>query len=176
MKTRQKNNQQKDKHDGGQNDIVQREIGEEDVCPICQDNFMEKRIPVTYCRLSCGNNVHIKCMKIWADHQKSNGETQLKCPLCRENFSTFEMLEQEFRNNKLFKLEKHAIHHGLACDFCKATPINGKCYKCNQCKDFYLCQACFNTDHHKEHLFLFREVKHSINLIKKSYFNFNILL
>jgi hypothetical protein len=43
---------------------------------------------------SCGNSVHIKCMKVWADHQKSSGETQLKCPLCRENFCTFERLNE----------------------------------------------------------------------------------
>lgn len=97
-------------------------------------------------------------MKIWADHQKSNGETQLKCPLCREKFSTFELLEEEFRNNGLFKSEKLSIHHGLSCKSCNSNPISGKCYMCMVCKEFYLCQACFNTDFHNEHNFLFREV------------------
>ena len=97
-------------------------------------------------------------MKIWADHQKSNGETQLKCPLCREKFSTFELLDEEYRNNSLFKTEKRSIHHGLTCNSCNANPINGKCYKCTFCRDFHLCQACFNTDFHMEHDFLYREV------------------
>jgi E3 ubiquitin-protein ligase ZSWIM2 len=101
-------------------------------------------------------------MKIWADHQRSTKKDeikndQLKCPLCRENFCTFELLELEYRNNGLFKQEKEHIHYGLECKSCKATPINGKCYKCSTCEDFYLCQACFNTDFHRQHEFLFRE-------------------
>ena len=30
--------------------VKQREITEEDVCPICQEELLEKRLPVTYCR------------------------------------------------------------------------------------------------------------------------------
>ncbi|KAF1666592.1 E3 ubiquitin-protein ligase Zswim2, partial [Aptenodytes patagonicus] len=50
--------------------IDQKEIDEEDVCPSCQE-VLKKMLPITYCRLnnSCGNNVHITCMKIWAVHQ-----------------------------------------------------------------------------------------------------------
>lgn len=141
-----------------QGTIQQREINEEDVCPICQDSFLTKRQPVTYCKFGCGNNVHIKCMKIWSDHQKSNGETTLKCPLCRENFSSFDTLEQEYRNNGLFKTEKQTLHHGLICSSCNASPISGKCYKCSVCLNLFLCQACFNTEYHNEHSFLYKEV------------------
>ena len=28
----------------------QRDIADDDVCPICQDEFMEKKLPVTYCK------------------------------------------------------------------------------------------------------------------------------
>lgn len=97
-------------------------------------------------------------MKVWADHQKSNGETQLKCPLCREQFSTFELLDQEYRTNSLNKLEKQDLHYGLVCKSCKSTPIAGKIYKCTECTEFYLCQSCFNTDFHDKHSFVFREV------------------
>ncbi|NXW83450.1 ZSWM2 ligase, partial [Alopecoenas beccarii] len=64
--------------------IDQKEIDEEDVCPICQEELLKKMLPITYCRYSCGNNVHIKCMKIWADYQDEleNGSV-VKCPLCR---------------------------------------------------------------------------------------------
>ncbi|KAF1543210.1 E3 ubiquitin-protein ligase Zswim2, partial [Eudyptes chrysocome] len=48
--------------------IDQKEIDEEDVCPSCQE-LLKKMLPITYCRYSCGNNIHIKCMKIWAVHQ-----------------------------------------------------------------------------------------------------------
>lgn len=48
-------------------------------------------------RHGCGNNVHVKCMKIWLEHQVSTGEKMVKCPLCRETFGTPEQLKQEFR-------------------------------------------------------------------------------
>ena len=151
---------QKTKTDDTQNtnndSSIQRSITETDVCPICQDELLAKKLPVSFCR-TCGNNVHIKCMKVWADHQKTKGEMQLKCPLCRENFGTFDLLDQEYRNNGLFKLEKEDLHYGMGCNACHTTPISGKCYKCTLCNEFYLCQACFNTDLHKEHNFVFRE-------------------
>lgn len=121
-------------------------------------------------RFGCGNNVHIKCMKVWADHQKSNGEAQLKCPLCRETFCSYELLEKEFRNNGLFKLEKPDLHYGITCSSCNSTPINGKCYKCTTCKEFYMCQACFNTDTHTKHAFVFREAILPFRIFYPSFF------
>ncbi|VDP97994.1 unnamed protein product [Trichobilharzia regenti] len=58
----------------------QRRIEADDICPICQDNLLcQKRYPVTFCRRSCGNSVHIKCMKVWTDHQrKQNSLGELK--------------------------------------------------------------------------------------------------
>lgn len=32
--------------------IDQKEIDEEDVCPICQEELLKKMLPITYCRLS----------------------------------------------------------------------------------------------------------------------------
>ena len=43
------------------------------------------------CRYGCGNSVHVKCMKIWAEHQRSTGETIVKCPLCRVDFGSFQV-------------------------------------------------------------------------------------
>ena len=71
-----------------------RQILEEDVCPICQEELMGKPLPLTYCRFGCGKSIHIKCMKIWAEHQKATGETVIKCPLCREDFGPFEVQQQ----------------------------------------------------------------------------------
>ncbi|NWS54189.1 ZSWM2 ligase, partial [Chunga burmeisteri] len=63
--------------------IDQKEIDEEDVCPICQKELLKKMLPITYCRKSCANNIHIKCMKTWADHKMNWRMTLVKCPLCR---------------------------------------------------------------------------------------------
>lgn len=42
-------------------------------------------------RYGCGNSIHLKCMKIWADHQKSTGATMIRCPLCREDFGSLDV-------------------------------------------------------------------------------------
>ena len=149
---------QKNQANPSPSELEQRPISPSDVCPICQDEFLAKKQPVSYCRFGCGNSVHIKCMKVWADHQKTSGETQLKCPLCREVFCTFERLNEEYRNSGLVRIEKAPVHYGFDCSSCHASPIHGNCYKCTTCAEFYLCQPCFNTDFHNKHSFLFRQV------------------
>ena len=46
---------------------------------------------IIYRRYGCGNNVHVKCMKVWAEHQRSTGENIIKCPLCRVDFGSFQV-------------------------------------------------------------------------------------
>ncbi|EMP26260.1 E3 ubiquitin-protein ligase Zswim2, partial [Chelonia mydas] len=80
--------------------INQKEIDAEAVCPICQEELLKKMFPITYCRYSCGNNVHITCMKIWADHQgELESDSVVKCPLCREEFAPLKLILEEFRNS-----------------------------------------------------------------------------
>ncbi|KAK7110909.1 E3 ubiquitin-protein ligase Zswim2-like [Littorina saxatilis] len=151
---------------GGRPLVAQREIGNEDVCPICQDEFMAKKLPVTFCKFSCGNNVHIKCMKVWAEHQLSTSQDHtIKCPMCREDFGPLTLLKQEQRNadyksnaNQSTQSSQNRMdrHVGLGCSNCRMAPIEGKCYRCCSCADFYLCQACFNTPAHTHHSFQFR--------------------
>lgn len=50
-------------------------------------------------RYGCGNSIHLKCMKIWADHQKSTEEMKIRCPLCREDFGSIDV-----SNESLLKL------------------------------------------------------------------------
>ncbi|CAF0983259.1 unnamed protein product [Rotaria sp. Silwood1] len=145
-----------DENDADSN-VEQRPISENDVCPICQEEFLSKKLPITYCRHGCGNNVHVKCMKIWLDHQVSIGEKAIKCPLCRETFGTSEQLKQEFQTIGAERAEKASIHLGYSCHRCHACPISGKCYKCTTCQDYFLCQTCFNLNVHNEHSFDYRE-------------------
>ncbi|EDW57683.1 protein ref(2)P [Drosophila virilis] len=44
------------------------------------------------------------------------------------------------------------IHEGIECDSCKACPLIGFRYKCMQCPNFDLCQACESAHKHPEHL------------------------
>ncbi|XP_064614555.1 E3 ubiquitin-protein ligase ZSWIM2-like [Liolophura sinensis] len=146
----------------GRTVLEQKEISEEDVCPICQEELLEKKLPVTFCKFGCGNSIHIKCMKVWAEHQKSQGETTIKCPLCREDFGPFELLRQEGRNadqtGRGTGSHTHLDRHlGTTCRACHMNPIIGKCYRCCVCADYHLCQACFNTPIHTDHAFQFRQ-------------------
>ncbi|CAF1414770.1 unnamed protein product [Rotaria magnacalcarata] len=156
-KTNHNNNKKNDAGNDGEDDVEQRSIGENDVCPICQEEFLIKKLPITYCRHGCGNNVHVKCMKVWLDHQVSTGEKTVKCPLCRETFGTPEQLKQEFRTSGAQQAEKASIHLSYSCNRCHACPITGKCYKCTTCHDYFLCQTCFNLNIHNEHQFDYRE-------------------
>ncbi|XP_048755909.1 E3 ubiquitin-protein ligase ZSWIM2-like isoform X2 [Ostrea edulis] len=141
----------------GRPTIQQREIGDDDCCPICQDELLQKHQPVTYCKFGCGNSIHIKCMKIWADHQKTSGEKTIKCPFCREDFGPIELLKQESRNAMGVPAGGRMDRHlNTKCQSCHMTPIEGKCYRCTACSDFHLCQSCFNTSIHTSHPFEYR--------------------
>ncbi|XP_067843798.1 E3 ubiquitin-protein ligase ZSWIM2 [Heptranchias perlo] len=142
--------------------VCQKEIDPDDVCPICQEELLKKKQPVTYCRYSCGNSVHIRCMKIWVEHQtKIENETTIKCPLCREEFAPLSLLQEEFRNSTslIMAAERERLdrHLGIPCNNCQVCPIQGKCYRCLSCPDFHLCQECFPCQSHLQHEFTFRE-------------------
>uniref|UniRef100_A0A8D2ADE5 RING-type E3 ubiquitin transferase n=1 Tax=Sciurus vulgaris TaxID=55149 RepID=A0A8D2ADE5_SCIVU len=142
--------------------IKQKEIDSEDICSICQEVLLEKKLPVTFCRFGCGNNFHIKCMKILANYQNTVSNTStLKCPLCRKEFAPLKLVLEEFQNaTKLVTTsEKERLnkHLGIPCNNCKQFPIEGKCYKCTECIEYHLCQECFDSCYHLSHTFIFRE-------------------
>ncbi|XP_038606831.1 E3 ubiquitin-protein ligase ZSWIM2 [Tachyglossus aculeatus] len=148
------------KEEDGQ--IKQKTIDTQDVCPICQEVLLEKKLPVTYCRDGCGNSVHIKCMKIWADHQGDlKADSLVKCPLCRAEFAPLKHILEEFRNSSklVTAAEKEPLdkHLGIPCNNCRRFPIEGKCYRCTECADYHLCHECFNSCCHPLHLFVFRK-------------------
>lgn len=67
--------------EGSDEDLVQpRPVHEDDVCPICQD-ALKSQDSLIHCNLSCGNNIHQKCMQILIKHQKSIGNKIMKCPV-----------------------------------------------------------------------------------------------
>jgi len=46
---------------------------------------------------------------------------------------------------------KSLIHHGITCDSCEKTPIEGYRYKCVVCDDFDLCGNCEAAGRHPGH-------------------------
>ncbi|CAK8689624.1 unnamed protein product [Clavelina lepadiformis] len=150
-------------NDYGKEVLKQRDLTDDDVCPICQEPLLENRQPVTFCRYGCGNSVHIKCMKIWADHQKqTSGSDVILCPFCREEFGDKKILMQEFCNTvhesrKGFQsVNRLAYHLGTTCQGCRMMPIQGNCYQCTTCVNFHLCNTCYHLNHHRHHAFVFR--------------------
>ncbi|KAI8894774.1 hypothetical protein BC833DRAFT_555592 [Globomyces pollinis-pini] len=136
--------------------VPPRDIDEEDVCPICQDNLIDaSNSPLMHCRDSCGNHLHIKCLKILINHQKSIDSNEIKCPLCRKTFGTVENITKELEAPK--KTERRQfIHLGVQCRGCENTRVTGRLHRCLMCKDHYLCDDCFKSGSHSEHSFEFR--------------------
>lgn len=60
-------------------------------------------------------------------------------PVPRENLSS---VEEEI---------KAAVHEGVTCTFCKATPIKGTLYKCFVCVKVNLCAKCEEAQVHEVH-------------------------
>jgi len=65
-KNNQNINNKNEKENGSRNEsseyyskVKQREIEDDQICPICQETFKDSPGPITYCRLSCGNNIHM---------------------------------------------------------------------------------------------------------------------
>ncbi|KAM4538101.1 E3 ubiquitin-protein ligase ZSWIM2 isoform 1-T1 [Fundulus diaphanus] len=136
--------------------VCRKAIQAQDVCPICQEGLLQKKQPVSYCRFSCGNSVHISCMKVWADHQRlSDSQEMLKCPLCREDFSSLKLLQEQVKNAaKLFtaaERESPDRHLGVLCYSCRVCPVTGTCFRCTICSSFYLCDNCVKKGCHSQH-------------------------
>ena len=132
--------------------VEPRPIEEGDCCPICQDEMTSSQ-HLTYCRYSCGHSIHSKCMKIWADHQVSQG-TKILCPMCRAEFGTLKMIMTDHLKQNAFRRD---VHPGTTCNNCSATPIQGKHYLCTICEQYSLCMQCFAGPNHTQHPFQFKE-------------------
>ncbi|TPX60520.1 hypothetical protein PhCBS80983_g01679 [Powellomyces hirtus] len=101
------------------NSIEPRPIEEGDVCPICQEDLASADAPLTYCKKSCGNHMHVKCVRVLMDHQsRSLGLEQVKCPLCRKDLGSVENLKKQLDGDKDAKEKEKrrkrrvAIHKG----------------------------------------------------------------
>jgi E3 ubiquitin-protein ligase ZSWIM2 len=125
------------------------DLKEEFGCPICQEDLKESDVLI-FCKVGCGHNFHVKCMKMWAEYKVSQKEN-ISCPLCRCNWGNSVLNELQRLEHKTKK--KKAIHSSTACLGCGASPITGPKYHCLICPDFDFCSKCYNCAH-KEHPFI----------------------
>lgn len=137
---------------------VERQVlNEDDMCPICQDD-MKTDEGITWCRTGCGNNIHAKCMKMYAQFKISKKELVM-CPLCREDWGSNviqivlnDLAAAENKNRK--KCTK------VSCLTCKGIITNEffRCFECSMLAktpiDF--CRICFPSigREHNKHNFL----------------------
>ncbi|KAF8569582.1 hypothetical protein P879_04533 [Paragonimus westermani] len=151
----EKNSDEKTEQHG---QLKQRKIEADDVCCICQEELLsENRYPVTYCRKGCGNSVHIRCMRVWTDHQRKQKAIGLSesvpCPICREEFAPLGILLREVSEDTQARctikpsnmstgtvptvqplqptLKAH--HPATQCMVCQCAPIFGNIYRCQIC-------------------------------------------
>jgi len=138
----------------GEDGVERREVGEDEVCPICYDT-MDPAQEITYCKSGCGNNVHTKCMKMWADNRIANGE-EVTCPMCRTGWGVPDWLDSVRTRRERF--DGLAVHHGVGCRGCNMVNFAGTRYKCMICNNYDLCAECFTAGSaHRQHPFVCRE-------------------
>jgi hypothetical protein len=118
---------------------------------------MDSSDALTFCKFSCGNNVHAKCMKVWAEHRKSNGD-KITCPVpppplccvlivqfCREDWGPLALddISKEIKNIRRPRhppppsrllIATATRHLGATCRSCRIAPIDGPRTRCLVCQ------------------------------------------
>lgn len=111
-------------------DVERRAIEEDEVCPICQEELNAAQ-EITYCKKGCGNNIHLKCMRVWAEHRYSLREP-VTCPLCRSEWGSL-AIESLKKEEKSYRRPSN-VHYGVSCDGCHTCPIYNMNYRCVFCQ------------------------------------------
>ena len=139
----------KPKRDKNTSQVVRIDLCEEYGCSICQEDLKEADILV-YCKVGCGHNFHVKCMKVWAEF-KVTKKDPITCPLCRSTWgdTTLNELNRMLRKNK----KPAQIHSNTSCINCGISPISGTKYHCVVCPNLDFCGKCFKVSH-TEHPFI----------------------
>lgn len=128
--------------------VLRQVLDEEDdlQCPICQDD-MKKEQALTWCRKGCGNNMHAKCMRNYAQYKISNKEAA-SCPLCREEWA-LDLLKDDCRGKASLKNSWLPVYC-QACTFPQRAEFH-RCIECSQIsitntkKPVDFCARCFTN-------------------------------
>ncbi|KAL4441582.1 hypothetical protein ABPG74_021514 [Tetrahymena malaccensis] len=122
-------------------------LDEESICPICQEDMKDDQ-PLTYCRKKCGNNFHIKCLRVWIDHKLSSGD-KITCPMCRCDM-TNGIFDDIRKDEDEFNI-KYVTHFGKNCSGCNKKNILGNLFHCLYCDNLDLCNYCYDSMQHPVH-------------------------
>jgi len=159
---------------------------EDDSCPICLDPMLnaEGASPVTFCRVSCGQNVHVKCMLEYAEHDAKtrSGASNYdgpKCLLCRSSWGkkSLPWLRHRWERQRCSAVGVPGLggagalklrdgqrgsdcHTAARCGACHKRPIRGQRYCCVACggsSKYELCEECFGRGRHAQHAFVVKD-------------------
>ena len=122
-----------------------------DVCSICYDDFVAGA-DLTFCADSCGANVHVTCMKRWADHRIGRHEP-VTCPMCRAAWGMPTWIK---RAPDMGRMLPPPDHPGATCSTCRSSRISGALFRCDVCVELTLCVRCFGDGAHGMHPFCSR--------------------
>ena len=135
-------------------DTPQKELSDDDSCPICMESLLNCGQALDWCRGGCGNSLHEECLRVWAQHKRSTGEDNT-CPLCRCKWR--DKPKVSFAAAAAARFTSSGCHPRTKCMVCKTAPIAGVRYRCVTCVDYDLCSSCFAGPRHREHPFVQRE-------------------
>lgn len=117
--------------DCSKNNVHRQELlnDENDICPICQD-LMKSSQPLSWCRIGCGNNMHAKCMSLYAQHKVST-KALILCPLCRLDWGPGAL--HTIRDDLKVKSSSKVVATSMV--FCGSCSLPARC-------DFFRCIEC----------------------------------
>ena len=61
-------------------DTYKKQIGMDDVCPVCLCDMNKDKETLDYCKMGCGRTIHADCFKQWSTRNKS------QCVFCRTSW------------------------------------------------------------------------------------------
>jgi len=132
------------------------ELVDDEVCPICQDDMTKPEMDegqICFCESSCGNNLHVKCLLMYATHMQSE-KKPVTCPMCRADWGELPSKGKGKRKGKI-----DGGHGNSSCTGTVANSTGGArggynanmpILKCKACKivirsTFYRCVVCTPT-------------------------------
>ncbi|OAK95111.1 hypothetical protein IQ06DRAFT_232464 [Phaeosphaeriaceae sp. SRC1lsM3a] len=88
-------------------------------CPICHENMNPTRTDITFCRVSCGANIHSDCLEKWK-MQSSFLMRSTTCPMCRRMWQS----ERSEQTHTFLALSAKPFHCYYEWSYSRHIPLS----------------------------------------------------